>query len=155
MLSIEKLKELLPLAAEWAEHQEKIILENGVALNEEQQIDAYLIGVKDIQKVRLLKVDQVPFPTQPALKAAAEEVGLISPYTLGTSFRYGIYINSRGWNDRSLVAHELTHTMQYERIGGFEQFLSQYLYKCLTDGYSFSSLEREAIEMAEKVCGGR
>ena len=49
--------------------------------------------------------------------------------------------------------HELVHTSQYERLGGFEAFLKQYLYECITIGYPAAPLEQEAILMAEELCG--
>jgi hypothetical protein len=52
------------------------------------------------------------------------------------------------WGDRRLVAHELAHTMQYERLGSVRAFLRQYLVECLTTGYAGAALELEAIEAA-------
>jgi hypothetical protein len=37
------------------------------------------------------------------------------------------------------------HTAQYERLGGIEPFLRQYLRECLTIGYPEAPLEQEAI----------
>jgi hypothetical protein len=51
---------LLPLANQWAQQQEKLILEKGVPLDNDQQIDAHLVGVKEISRVRLLQVDAIP-----------------------------------------------------------------------------------------------
>lgn len=152
MVTPEQFKVLLPLACEWAQQQEKRILENGVALNVDQQIDAFLVGIKDPSIVRLLKVDRVPVPSHPALKAAVEMTGLISTTTAGVSFRYGIYIRSDCWNQRVLVVHELVHTMQYERLGGFKPFLNQYLLECLTYGYPLGSLEQEAKRIEKDIC---
>ena len=43
-----------------------------------------------------------------------------------------------------MIAHELVHVAQYERLGGIEPFLRQYLRECLTVGYDESALENEA-----------
>jgi len=138
------------MASAWVQQQEEYILEHGIPLNEDQQIDAYQIGVKDITKVRIWYTDEVPSPQLPELKAAAEWAGLMSAGTLGTAFRYGIFIQSDFRDVRRLIAHELTHTMQYERLGSIDAFLAQYLGECFSVGYAQSPLEREAIEMEKK-----
>ncbi len=79
------------------------------------------------------------------LRAAAEATQLISPSTAGLTVRYGIFIRADCWGDRGLVFHELVHTLQYERLGGFEPFLRQYLHECLTIGYPAAPMEQEAV----------
>lgn len=145
--------QLFPLVCEWVADQEVIILEKGTALSPDQKIDAHQIGIKEIDRVRLMKIDQIPSPNDPILKAAVEYTGLLSPHTVGITFQYGIYIRSDLWNDRRLVVHELTHTLQYERMGGIPPFLDQYLKECLTVGYPNSPLELEAIGMEKEICG--
>ena len=49
--------------------------------------------------------------------------------------------------------HELAHTAQYERLGGILPFLREYLFECLTSGYSEAPMEQEANEVAARVCG--
>lgn len=137
-------KKLLPLACAWAEEQEAIIQRDGVPLTERLLADARRIGVRHPEQVRLRVVEEVPVPTNPLLRAAAEETGLLSPLTAGLTLRYGIFIRADCWGDRQLVAHELVHTMQYERLGGFAPFLEQYLQECLTLGYPNGELEQEA-----------
>jgi hypothetical protein len=51
-----------------------------------------------------------------------------------------------------LIAHELVHAAQYERLGGILPFLRQYLVECLTIGYANAPMELEAAEMAARVC---
>jgi hypothetical protein len=67
--------------------------------------------------------------------------------------RYGIYLRADESSDRELVAHELVHTGQYERMGGFLPFLRQYIYECLTVGYCASKLEQEAVQRAALLAG--
>ena len=152
MITSAQFKLLLPLACEWVQQQETRILNNGVALDDDQQIDAFLIGINDPTKVRLLKVNQIPRPDLPALEAAAEVTGLLSPGTIGVTFRYGIYIRADCWNQRRLVVHELAHTMQFERMGGIQPFMEQYLKECLTYGYPFGPLEQEAKQIEKEIC---
>lgn len=147
------LKLLLPLACEWAEEQEAAILRDGVALPPAQLADARRIGVREPQRVRLRAVDEIPAPADPLLRAAADETGLLSPFTIGLTLRYGIYIRADCWGDRRLVVHELTHTAQYERLGGFREFLNVYREECLTVGYPHGALELEAKKMEREILG--
>ena len=95
-------------------------------------------------------------PENPILRAAAETTGLLSPFTIGLTLRYGIYIREDSWGDRKLVAHELVHTHQYERLGGFSPFLTAYLQECLTPpGYPHGPLEREADRISNEICGSQ
>lgn len=151
-ISKEQFEKLLPLASEWVGQQEKFILENGVPLDDDQQIDAYLVGVKEIQQVRLLKVKSIPTPSGRELSDAVKIAGILTSGTIGVSFRYGIYIKEEFWNRRTLIVHELTHTMQYERFGGIHSFLESYLSECIQLGYHNSRLEQEARDMEKKIC---
>jgi hypothetical protein len=144
---------LLPLAAEWAADQEQEILREGEPLSEEEMADAKAIGVREPQRVRLLRVAVVPVPTHPQLRAAAEAIHFLSPETRGLTLEYGVFFRWDCWRDRSLIAHELAHTTQYERLGGILPFLRQYLFECLTIGYANAPMELEATEVAARVCG--
>ncbi len=146
-----KYETLLPLIFEWAKEQEQLILKNGVPLTVDQKIDAHLIGVKDIERVRLLKVDRIPSPRNRQLIQAMKSTGLVATNTIGITFRYGICIQSKFWDNRKLVIHELTHTMQYERCNGIQEFLKQYLMECLTIGYPHGPLEQEAKNNETKI----
>ena len=152
MITHEEFKVLLPLACTWAEGHERIIHQNGVRLTAAQTDDANLIGVAYPEKVRLLKVTQIPIPTNPALRDAANALHLISRQTAGLTLRYGIYIWADCWDDRRLVFHELVHTAQYERLGGFQQFLQKYLYECITIGCPAAPMEQEAINITAELC---
>ena len=152
MITQEQFEMLLPLACTWAEEQEHVILRDGVPLSPTQTTDAKTIGVAHPERVRLLKVVRVPIPEHPELRAAAEATHLISPRTGGLTLRYGIFIRTDCWDDRPLVFHELVHTLQYERLGGFQQFLQQYLYESITIGYSAAPMEQEAVTTTARLC---
>jgi len=146
---------LLPLACAWAEEQEGLILDGGVPLTARQTDDAVQIGIAHPNRVRLQVVAEIPLPENPVLRAAAEATGLISPFTIGLTLRYGIFIQSTCWGDRRLVVHELAHVAQYERLGGFRPFLERYLFECVTIGYPEAPLEREAKQVEHNICGFR
>ena len=69
---------LLPLAAEWAEEEEQRVLHEGVPLSEQEMTDANAIGVRRPERIRLLRVEAVPMPTDPQLMAAAETMSVPS-----------------------------------------------------------------------------
>ncbi len=154
IISLQQFEILLPLAAAWAEEQEKVILRSGVALTDSQFADARQVGVAQPECARLLAVERVPLPTHPVLAAAAHATGLITPSTGGLTLRYGIFVRNDYWGQRQIVVHELVHTAQYERLGGIENFLRAYLTECLSPpGYPYGPMEQEAINTAATLCG--
>ena len=74
---------LLPLAANWVRKQETRMLRIGVPLSEAETNAARAIGVAEPERVRLLQLDCVPFPTDPMLKAAAVAIQFLTPATRG------------------------------------------------------------------------
>ncbi len=144
---------ILPVAVAWVAKQERRVLSAGVELNEEQLRDARAAGVKHAERVRLLRVKTIPSLRLRSLSALALKLRLLSPHTVGLTARYGIFIRDDFWKDRSLLAHELVHTAQYERLGGIKPFLRDYLSECLVKGYPFGPLEAEAAEAAQQICG--
>jgi hypothetical protein len=148
---VEKFELLLPLAASWAAKQEERMLRAGAPLSEAELADAKVIGVREPQRIRLLKLDCVPAPAHPMLKAAAAAIQFLTPATCGLALRYGIFVRSDCWRDRALIAHELVHVMQYERLGGILPFLREYLYQCVTIGYPEAPLEQEAILLCKNL----
>jgi hypothetical protein len=143
---------LLPLAAAWATEQEREILRDGVSLSAGEIADACAIGVKEPERVRLLRIEVIPRPTQPQLRTACDAIDFLTPATRGLTLGHGIFIRSDCWEDRSLIVHELAHVAQYERLGGILPFLRRYLFECLTVAYSASPLELEAIATAARLC---
>ena len=141
----------LPLAIRWVSQQEQKILGAGVALDESQLTDARLMGVAHPERVRLLRVDQVPLPANRLLRWAAQRTRLLSSDTAGMALRYGIFIRSDCWQMRRLIAHECVHTAQYERLGGIGQFLGRYLRECLEVGYPSGPLEQEAFLKSQQI----
>src|SRR5262245_46984280 len=147
------LKFVMPLACAWAQKQESVIIQNGVALTPNQITDAKRIGIVAPERVRLRVVDQIPPPLHPVLRMAGRRIGLISNFTVGLTLRYGIFIRADHWGERRLLVHELAHTAQYERLGGFRPFLESYLLECITPpGYPFGDLEQEAKSIEYDLC---
>jgi hypothetical protein len=153
MINRTALKLVMPLACAWAEAQESVIVRDGVALTPNQIADARRIGVVAPERVRLRAVDQIPSPLHPILRFAGQKIGLISGATIGMTLRYGIFIRADHWGERRFLVHELAHTAQYERLGGFRPFLEAYLLECITPpGYPFGDLELEAKSIEYGMC---
>lgn len=148
---IAQFEKLLPLAAKWAASVEARILREGLPLSEQELADARTVGVREPERVRLLSLSSVPVPDNFTLKTAAAAIQFLTPATRGLALRYGIFVRSDCWRNRRLIAHELVHTAQYERLGGFEPFLRQYLSECLTIGYPEGPLEQQAILAASRL----
>jgi hypothetical protein len=144
---------LLALASAWVQQQEREILQNGAPLSEAQISDARLVPVESAEKVRLLKVDEMPLPDEPRLRQAAQMTGFIGAGTVGLTMRYGVFIAADVWEIRDVVVHELAHVAQYERLGGIRQFLERYLYECMFIGYPGGPMEQEAMAAADRICG--
>jgi hypothetical protein len=150
---IVQFERLLALAVAWAAEQEQRPLREGEPLSEKEIADATAAVIQQPLRVRLLPVDAIPTSTHPQSKAAAQEIDFLTPATRGLTLRYCIFIRSDCWRDRALIAHELVHTAQYERLGGILPFLGKYLFECVTIGYPKSPMEQEAITTATRVCG--
>ena len=151
-MNLQEINNLIPIASKWVEVQEEFIVSNGVQLTEKQKQIASKIGIKNIDKIRLLKVDSIPEPEDSILNELSKGIGLISFNTIGITFRYGIYIRQDYWDNDSLIIHELVHTLQYERMGGIANFLNQYIKECVYYGYNNSPLEKEAVEISKSIC---
>ena len=151
MMNPQEIISLIPKASIWVEEQEAFILANGVPLTEKQRSIASKIGIKNTGKIRLLQVEFIPEPEDFILNKASKSIGFISGDTLGITYRYGIYMRDDFWENESLIIHELTHTLQYERLGGIAEFLNQYIKECIYYGYDKSPLEIEAKTMETKL----
>lgn len=147
----EEFEGLLVMACRWATQQEAHILKAGIPLTRAELELARKVGIQHPERIRLLRVKDIPMPSEPALAAAAEATGLLSAYTIGLTFRYGIFIRDDMWANQRLIAHELVHALQYEQLGSIQAFLRKYLLECAIAGYPEAPMEREAIRTADML----
>lgn len=140
------------LVSHWGLRHESRILDSGRALDAKELDWARKLGIQKVQSIRVKVVPQVPVPLldfwfpESWVERFALKVGDIAGITLG----YGIYIREEE-QCPLLIAHELVHVSQYERLGGLKQFLAAYLFDCYHHGYRGSEIEQEAVEKSVKL----
>lgn len=142
--------------ARWAEGVEGRGQATGEPLNRDQSRLASEIGIKHPEKVRLVFVDEVPFPTEnPEIRAAGEKFGFIGPGIINNAqaFGYTIWVRKGFSLDRPRLAHELVHVMQIERSGNFTAYARQYVLELMQFGHEKSPLELEAYDANRKYAG--
>jgi hypothetical protein len=142
---------LLLCAIVWVSARQRAILRGGEALSDEQLAIARALGVAAAERVRVIAEAEVPMPLPRWARLAAQRAGVLSPHIVGMTLGYGIVLRAdccgNSCSNRRLLAHELMHVAQYERLGGLcgiGGFLRQYLRECLWPGYPRSALEIEA-----------
>ena len=138
-----QLQTQLPLAIKWAEEHSELIQQQGISLTLEQTEIAKQVGVKNPEKVKILKVDKIPFPENEQLSEAATQIGFLSEAMQGLTLGHSIYI-SNGSYTTQLISHELRHVYQYEAFGSIPEFLVEYLKQIVLVGYENSLLEQDA-----------
>jgi hypothetical protein len=141
----------LEKAIDWASDLESQVLESGVELTMTQRIDAQLAGVKEPARIRVLVTSEIPMPADPLLQAANDRVRLVTPDGPGLTVGYGVIIRRGHEKQRRLLVHEFVHVAQYERLGGMDGFLHDYLAAVIRDGYENSPLEQEATQRANAI----
>lgn len=153
-LTPEYFRKHLPETWAWALSQERAILDHGVPLTTRQARDAVLAGVAYPENVRLLWVHQVSIPDLPLIQALAEALVLDSSLSPSFAVRHGVFICGDYWGQRWPMVLALAHTAQCERLG-MRAYLECYLYECLFVGYPSAPMERDAINVAVRICGPR
>lgn len=139
------LPRLLSRAIVWAEGVAANVAATGAGLDESGLSDARTVGVERPGDVRVMIVDEFPFPADPELQAACRETGLLGPSTAGLTLGYSILIGRGHWS-RRLLSHECRHVFQYEQSGSIASFLPLYLASVVQFGYWDSPYERDARE---------
>lgn len=132
----------------WVRRRQAAVLRDGVALSVDQKNLARVLGVQFAERVRVQPVARIPMPLPRWACALAQRLGWLSPHIAGMTLGYGIALREDCFNgsgyDRRLLAHELVHVAQYERLGGIHGFLRPYLRECIWPGYPRGELESEA-----------
>lgn len=147
---------LLPVVwwlASWVRRREAEILRRGTALTPQQASMAGAVGVTHVARIRIMAVDVVTMPLPRLARGAAERLGWLSPHIAAMTCGYGIALRRDVFGNCRLLAHELAHVAQYERLGRFSGFLRHYVRECVWPGYPRGPLEIEA--RAAEATGAR
>ena len=134
---------IAPATARWAADQERHILAEGKPLNHEALAFAHELEINAPESIRVLEVKCVPLPAPRPLVKLATRWGIPVFEPAGMALGRGIYLLD---GHSRILRHELVHVAQYQRLGGIEPFMRQYLTECLVHGYLDSPLEVEAQE---------
>lgn len=146
-ISPARIKSLIELYLIWAEKQERLILRDGIPLSPSQIRDARTIGVSHPDRVRLFRISTMPSPVHRSFLAVVGRRRLIPPETEALTLGYGIYIHDQHWGERSILAHELAHVSQVEKLGGLRPFYEKYMNEIFTFGYPNGPMEKEAMRV--------
>ena len=142
--------QLISSAIDWARTQSQRVLEAGVSLDPHQIDIARRVGVAHPERIRLLRTTLFPRPDDRNLRAAADQLGLLGPNSIGLAFGYSVLVHARHISDR-LLAHEFRHVQQFEQSGSLETYLERYLESILAAGYLASAFERDARAAEEMI----
>jgi len=141
-------KTLLPFGSWWVRKQESTVLREGRPLSKWETNWAIEVGVEKPEDVRVLPVSPIPTPGSRLLRFLSSFTRFMVESPTGMAVNYGILIDASHATNPSLLVHELAHVAQFEKLGGIEGFLEEYLRQCVTDGYWDSMMEQEAREAA-------
>ena len=138
---------IAPATARWAQDQERRILAEGKPLEAGDLVFAAELEIEDPEEIRVLEINPIPTPLPRPLLKLAESWGFPVFEPAGMTLGRGIYILE---GHSRVLRHELVHVAQYQRLGGIELFMRQYLTECLFHGYFAAPLEEEARELSEE-----
>jgi len=142
---------VLLCAVLWVRRRQASILRRGVPLDSAQRELARALGIAEVARVRVERAAVVPTLLPGWTIGFAQRAGWTSLSIAGMTLGYGIVIREDCCDDFRLLAHELAHVSQYERLGGVTGFLRCYLRECAWYGYPYGALECEA-RAAEARC---
>ena len=134
---------LLPKAISWAEGEAARGAGAGRDLTERERDFARKVGVTHPEQIRVITVDALPMPTDPPLRAAAEQTGFLNPRMVGLTLGHSVFI-CRDHETPRLLSHEFRHVYQYEQAGSIAEFLPGYLLQIVEHGYDATTFEADA-----------
>ncbi len=138
---IAQVDRLLPGAIALIESTEANALAHGRPLSADEIALARGVGVAAPERVRVLEESELPGADQPMFAMLIRTLGEQNPHRWGLTVRYGIVFKTHP--PKALLAHELRHVAQYERLG-LQGFTKRYITELLTVGYALAPLETDA-----------
>jgi hypothetical protein len=140
---VSKLENSLPEAFAWYEKSEEKLLAQGRKLSKIETRTAIALGAAHPERIRVVVLRNFPMPTKPIFIKEAKRFGFGSRFEIGRTMGYAIPVKPQEEKDPTVVAHELVHVAQQDRLGR-QQFVRQILTEPYTIGYEESPLEIEA-----------
>lgn len=140
-------------ASRWAERVSTSLPPEARVLSATEQALAEAAGVQQVDDVRIIVVDRVPFPDDPTLAALCKRYGFLGDTTLGLTLGHAIFLTPPVAENAEILAHECCHVAQVERLGSIRAFTEQYIQELLEYGYAFAPLELEATRTGQRVAG--
>ncbi|WP_199610429.1 hypothetical protein [Flocculibacter collagenilyticus] len=150
-------EKLLPQYITWAIQTDAKGMKIGKPLDEKGILLAKEIGITSPEKVRIVYVDEVPYPYEnEQLKQLGLSLGFIGEgiRNEAQAFGYSIYVRKDLDFTLPKLAHELVHVQQIERANSFSEYAFQYLMDLAQWGYEKAPLEVEAFKANEKYKHG-
>ena len=131
---------LLKSAGVFASH----IIDKGRPLTSSESKIAQQVGVLQPGRVRVMEAEFRDVPLDAVTRGFATRLGLSLSTASGMCLGYSIYVRANCMST-SLLAHELRHVAQFERLGlGLEGFLRLYIKEVSKYGYANAPLENDA-----------
>lgn len=137
------LRPVIPLVSWWATRTSQRAAATGRPLDEAERLTAVRLGVRDPSAVRVVVTPRLPLPGPHWLHRIAARLGFPATECIGLCLGHTVFLHP-SWCRPAVLAHELVHTAQCERLGGLRPFLHRYLAECLSHGYEEAPLEQEA-----------
>jgi len=143
----EKLEILAPLTLQWYDEIEHQYLAKGRTLTADELSMAHTIGVARPEKVRVIILKDFPYPAHQALKMHTKNYGMGSSAESGRTMGNIIMLKAHRKDERWLLAYELAHIAQQEKMGR-----PAYVRRVITEyelvGRNRSPLELDAHKIA-------
>ena len=146
----QRIDTLLPKVVAWYTQAQKHLRSKGRVLSPKERIFAKSLGIKQINRIRIVTVDAFPQPEDAQLQEAAKRYGFDSPYAGGLTLGHTVLIKKDFLQNPVIVPHELVHVAQVERMG-LKSFLRRYLTELEVVGYRKNTLEIEAYKKQGKL----
>ena len=145
---VRRLQRLLaPLALQWLNETEAELLSKGRPLSGAETTMARTIGVKYPDRVRVVVLREFPLPSNETLRIETIRYGLGSSAEGGRAMGHVIMLKEKYAQKRWILAHELRHVAQQERMGR-EAFVRRFIAEQELMGYRRAPLEIEANKFA-------
>lgn len=138
------------LIESWVVRHQKRISETGYPLNEKWKGYASELGVLEVEKVRVKVVKKIPIPFYRLISWLGGTVNIQLIDIGGMTLGHSIYVVREVALNPRIMAHELVHVAQYEKIG-LSKFLETYVVDCITEGYQNCNMEIEAERLSKLV----